>query len=536
MRSTLYDELSAVRRTRRHGQVAEALEARGGTAVALVHHFARSGGPDRRTVEYGRAAAAEALERLAFDQGVAYLLEAVDTAEELNLSDGERADLLIELGNAQRLAGLPEHRATLLAAAQLAAEVGDADRLTRAALANHRGMFSSSGNQDYEQVSVLESALGMVSEQDSVDRARLMAILAVELTWSDALERRLTLADEAVAMAQRLGDDRCLLETWSTRQLSTLVPDRTGDHLRELPALLDLAERVGDEQLLILTYGRGMNTAMELAEFDLADGLLARMGQVASTTSNPVMRWIHASSEACRLTGRGSGDEVEEAATQALALGEAAGQTDAFPWFASQLFMARLLQGRAPETVDLLTQVVSDAPHFPVWRALLASALVRSDRTAEATTTVDALMADHNDPFPVDLLWLLSHWFLAHAVAGVGSPEQALVEYGRLEPYASRCPCNGTITVASSHLPLAQLAQRAGHHDNARRHFEQAADLHERLGAPLWLAETNLAWAQMLLQEDRIDTATSMLRGVHHTAMQMGAAHLARASADLLTL
>jgi DNA-binding SARP family transcriptional activator len=57
VRSTLYDELSAARRARRHGQVAEALEASGTKdAGALAFHFRRAGSADVRAVDYAAAA------------------------------------------------------------------------------------------------------------------------------------------------------------------------------------------------------------------------------------------------------------------------------------------------------------------------------------------------------------------------------------------------------------------------------------------------------------------------------------------------
>src|SRR5918996_29129 len=48
-------------------------------------------------------------------------------------------ELLIALGEAQRCAGDPRHRETLLDAGKLAHELGDHDRAARAALANQRG-------------------------------------------------------------------------------------------------------------------------------------------------------------------------------------------------------------------------------------------------------------------------------------------------------------------------------------------------------------------------------------------------------------
>ena len=65
VRSTLYDELSATRRTRRHRQIGEFLEAHGGDAASLAYHFRRSGSSDLRALDYASAAAERALEQRA---------------------------------------------------------------------------------------------------------------------------------------------------------------------------------------------------------------------------------------------------------------------------------------------------------------------------------------------------------------------------------------------------------------------------------------------------------------------------------------
>ena len=117
-----------------------------------------------------------------------------------------RIDLLIGLGTAQRQAGIASFRETLLEAARRAQELGDTDRLVAAALANNRGLFSSLGQVDVEKVDVLEAALDALPDTDSPERARLLATLCSEITYHSPLERRLALADEAKAIARRLGD------------------------------------------------------------------------------------------------------------------------------------------------------------------------------------------------------------------------------------------------------------------------------------------------------------------------------------------
>jgi hypothetical protein len=55
----------------------------------------------------------------------------------------QRCDLVIAQGEAERQAGEPVYRTTLLGGARLAQQLRDPERLARAALANTRGIFSS---------------------------------------------------------------------------------------------------------------------------------------------------------------------------------------------------------------------------------------------------------------------------------------------------------------------------------------------------------------------------------------------------------
>src|SRR5206468_263991 len=124
--------------------------------------------------------------------------------------DHRRAKLLLKLGEAQRRAADPAYRDTLLEAARRAQGLGDAKLLAAAALANHRGFWSLAGTTDQERVELLEAALDSVGDGDPGTRARLLALIAQETTWTADFERRVGLADEALDLARRSGDPMVL--------------------------------------------------------------------------------------------------------------------------------------------------------------------------------------------------------------------------------------------------------------------------------------------------------------------------------------
>src|SRR5207253_2342359 len=114
-----------------------------------AHHCARAAVPGEqataaRALDYAARAGDRALAQLAHDEAVAYYRQALQLCDDaagsgVALGDDEerrRLELLIALGNAQRRAGDPDHRETLLDAADRARRRGDADALARAALAS----------------------------------------------------------------------------------------------------------------------------------------------------------------------------------------------------------------------------------------------------------------------------------------------------------------------------------------------------------------------------------------------------------------
>ena len=80
---------------------------------------------------------------------------------------------------------------TLLEAARRRAAGRDpTDELVQASLANTRGFWSMAGEQDTERLAVDEAALRAIGAQDGAERARLLAVLASELMFSDEAGRR----------------------------------------------------------------------------------------------------------------------------------------------------------------------------------------------------------------------------------------------------------------------------------------------------------------------------------------------------------
>ncbi len=215
---TLYEDQSATRRARAHLKVAQVLEEVSGAtpearAAELARHFvaATKTADATKALTYSKLAGEQALTQLAPADALGWFGQALELCRQVPPDETLRCDLLIGLGTAQRRTGDPAHRRTLLDAAAIASFLGDGSRLVDAALANSRGGASASGQVDHEKATVVEQALDAVGSGDSPERARLLAILGAELAYGADRDRWSSLVAEALAMARRLDDPRCLL-------------------------------------------------------------------------------------------------------------------------------------------------------------------------------------------------------------------------------------------------------------------------------------------------------------------------------------
>ena len=253
---TVYEGIGPTRRALLHRRVFEVLskrniaiiedESSGVSAGELARHFLAfaRGAELAEAVGYAQRAGDEAVGALNPAEASRWYLAALEALGSKG-DDSTRASLLCRLGDAQRQAGESVHRETLLDAGRLALRAGDVDTLVSAALSNSRQIQSATGVVDQERVEVLEAALDKVGTADSPRRARLLAHLAVDLTWDGDPSVRGKLIEEALSTARRLGDESTLFDVL-IRRIGIWVPDDVGLRLTESAEAIEIAERLGD--------------------------------------------------------------------------------------------------------------------------------------------------------------------------------------------------------------------------------------------------------------------------------------------------
>ena len=544
VRATLYDQLTAARRAALHRKVAEAVETLHATALddhlpALAHHWAQASGADTsRAVDYATRAGDRALTQLANDEAATYYRQALDL---LNLAgvpatDPRRIELLISLGQAQLRAGDPDHRQTLLDAAQLAEQAGDANVFARAALANFRGFFSVTGAVDVDRVAVLDRVLETLDQGDSPVRARLLAHLAGELAFSPHHGRRQELAAEALAMARRLGHPPTLAKVLASRA-GALV--QTAERYEEAVELAELANRSNDPALLF--WAQFITSMLALTVGDLhayVDGL-EEAERLANELCQPTMRWAVTLHRSVSHRRAGWLDEAEALGRQALEIGQAAGLPDARQLFDSySLYWIRYDQGRLDELVEHFERKVASSGLAPLTLVnLLGLIYCELGRLSDARRMLDRLAGEEFAMLPRCFVWLGELTVAAQISATVGDRVRAATLYRLLLPYRELVAQSGSSATGGVVHYLALLSTVLGQFDEAEGEFESAAALHERMAAPTWLARTRLEWARMLQsrgQPGDVDRARELLGQALATARDLGLGAVERQAGALL--
>jgi class 3 adenylate cyclase/tetratricopeptide (TPR) repeat protein len=509
IRHTIYDELGPARRVELHRRVAETVESLEGDGTYLsdlAHHWLAATptvavrvGDVAKATRYAEQAGRRAMASLAYEEAVHHLEGALRAARQVG-DNGQICEVLIVLGEAQRCAGDPAHRETLLEAGRLALDHGDVDRAARAALANQRAMFSRLGFVDRERVAALQAALAAIPEATPV-RARLLASLATELHF-EGEGHRLAPAREAVDIARQADDPATLAEALSALWLAAW--GSSADDLRG-PAAAELnriAGRLGDRTL---EFNAGV--AMFLTATGQGDSERARDGlsicmRIAEALGQPVLRWRVAYLNEHWAMVAGRLDDVEHWSAEAQRLGDVAGQPDTLPFARAPLGSTRLLQGRAREALELVTPVVERFPGAPVFLGMQAWAMSELGQVDEARAVVDGLRQPGRFAnVPADYMRLIVLSVLSRACYGIRDPAMAGELYDLLIPFRSAMVSMQGVWLGPVTHDLGLLATTLGRYDEAGRFFAHAVEVQDGIGARATVVHTRLQWARMLLAQ-----------------------------------
>jgi tetratricopeptide (TPR) repeat protein len=428
-------------------------------------------------------------------------------------------------------------RTTLLDAARLARELGDRERLVEAALANNRGIFSSAGRVDDERLEVLEAALEAADEGDSVERARLLALVAIESIYAGDYDRRRALSDEAVSIARRLGDPATLAQVLVYRHETIRVPSTLAERAELMAEARALADAAEDPWLQYWTTSFSAHPALESGDLAAVAEFHHRARGIAASLGQPLFAWHVAYHDSWEVLVRGDATASEELATHALARGEEAGEPDAFTIFGTQILCVRWHQGRLGELIELLRTAIADNPGIPAYRAALGRALVEGGDLDAARVALEEATEERFARHHLDNLWLAGVAIWGENAADLGHEAAAQELYQQLEGCSGQVASTGASAFGPVDFALGGLQRLLGDLDRAVSHYERALDLATAMSAPFFTARTQVELARTLRQragEGDAPRATTLLEAALALAEEHGCDWVATRARELL--
>jgi class 3 adenylate cyclase/tetratricopeptide (TPR) repeat protein len=533
----LYEDLGRTRRARLHRRVAEALEEQCGDEPGerlgeLASHWAAAivSSDIAKAMHYARRAAERALEKLAPAEAVRWYRSALELYDQAPAADRtQRCELLIGLGEAQRQVGDPAYRQTLLAAAALAEELADADRLCRAVLSNSRGWVTShAGAVDAEGVHALEAAAAALPDEDP-RRAQVLAQLASELYYAGDPARCRGLAAEALQIARTAGDSTALAGTLFYAIRAIGAPDTLEQRQGLSDELVELVDGLDDPRLKFFAAARRIGVALQAGDRSRVESALATIRALEASVPQPSIGWTRLMQESTLALLRGDLQASEQRAIEAFEHGTASDQPDAAMMFGGQLYYLRSFQGRLAELVEQIVKFAGEQDSLPTWRAGAVLALIDSGRLDEAR---ERALTEDFQSVRWDDTWAIAMFHWADACSRLGVLDQAAELYELLKPFSGQLASAAGLAVAgSTDWALGTLAATLERRDEAVAHYAAAVEIETRLGAPLLLARTHVGWARALIDRGQprdLEEARPMLDRAEDTAAEVGAEGITR--------
>jgi tetratricopeptide (TPR) repeat protein len=367
---------------------------------------------------------------------------------------------------------------------------------------------------------------------DDATRARVLARLARELLGdASAAERRRALIDEALRLARRAGDPGTLAAVLDARLHARWDPDGADDRLAAGSEIIALARAAGDGRRERQGQFWRFVALMELARVAEAESALAAYAREAAAAGDAEAAVTVTARHAMLAVLRGRLDEATRLAAEVAEGAQKARMPDAEAITGTLTGMVVAERGTVADGAEGVAILFAAAVRQPghLFEATAARILVEIGRTAEAAAELDRLLPRAlaaSGPRSVGALADLSV-----VAAGTGNTGAATRLAAALTPYRGRLVvwgrANSTWGPVSHYLGL--LAATARQPEDAIRHFGEAIELEEQIGALPYLAHSLHELAAALAVRagpGDADEAARALERARGIAERLGLTHL----------
>ncbi|MDX2168781.1 MAG: AAA family ATPase [Deltaproteobacteria bacterium] len=491
LRDASYARLSLAERRSIHRTLAtdlkSQLDSQDPHILLLFAHHLLSGGTtteDQRThLSILISAAERALQMFAYEDAVRMYRQALDFLPRTPVNQRERCQLLLSLGEAERLSGRGgEAREAFRAAATIARLCSDIEPFAQAALG--LSGFRASNPVDVEAISLIEEALERADQLTLELRHELLCARIVALHFAPHLTDMNRDCDDALFLADQLRNNRSLALASYARLLTVFatVPAEEINNLAEQTAAL--AETSGETRIYFAALTFRYGALIRLGRLPECDRILHQL--ILATQRAPFARhrWQLALFEAGRRLAWDTRENIRLYIERAFAIG-----ADLEPLTASQHEIAQkvvleYLTGNLSNNSALLFEAVQTHPDSAIARAAWALSLSDPDNPADAQDALSWFCPARIDSIP-GAFASLTLAFLAEASFLAGDRTLAVLVHTRLEAWSDELITLGfgAGIVGAAGFYLGLLAWLQNDRAHALELLEAAAELELRVGA-----------------------------------------------------
>lgn len=531
IRETIYEELSASDRLRLHGRAGDALvevhHAHLESAISrIAHHYYQSAemGNTEKAAVYALRAAESAVRLYAYEDALLHYDHAIETLESGGLMHDERlARAYILKGTALYQLGRPSIEVWLEAVNQTCV-LGNAELLVDAL------MLLANSSRHVEQqhfVPLLERALTILPNADSVSRAKALATLAFARRTSTDKSQIRALVDEALGMAARSCDAtaRC-----ACYQLTVMAlrgnPESLPRRLLLGQEYIAVARSTGNTDLLVEAYHWQILNYFESGQLDDLEALQQHYESLSAARFG-IHQYQTSAHRVTLALLRGDWVDLEQRIEGLLKVGTRVGDADGV--YGAQMFALNRDLGRLHTLAPQIREIAANST-ARIWEPGLMLICAEIGLLSEARGIFERLVERDCCAIRRDDMYMTCLVFCAETCCALADSRRAESLYQLLRPYAGQTANHPTaVCFGASDLYLAMLAHTANWPDLAREHFEQALVLDRAMRAWPSLARAQFRYGAFLVTRE-VDTdrhlGLQQLREAEQLARRLGMARL----------
>lgn len=547
IRDSLDEGLGMARRSELHLACARRLEQRlrstaGDSSYAdLARHFlaARPLVEESEVVDYLVAAARQATEALAFEDAARRYDELLEVFGSTIYHAERRVGFLLELGSARWACGHPAlARDAYRDAFGIAKDLQHPHLMAQAALGFSgpplEALVYELGRLNDEVLGMLREALDALPEDDSALRARVLAELAAAHLWDrEAEELRSSMVRSALAMAERIGDEKVITDVLWRSIIADWRHDDPDWIMSTSSRIRDYGVRSGSLDAEVCGCLVHVVGQLQSGHPGQVRETFERLVELDELIRKPYTSWVVTAFRAMLAAMNGDYAESERLTNEALKVGPEGREDSVYNQpaggvigtYSTQIGVIRREQGRYAEVEVPIRQFAKELPNVLVWQAGLAVLLAELGRMDEAREILDDHAGDAFRRLPRDPLYMTGLALFSEAAVTSGHLPAGRLLYDLLLSFRGQCHVyQGAATWGAVDRVLGRLAFSFGQYGLAVEHHETGIEVNERLGIRPWAAHSRFGLAETLLAKGGpgdAERADELLDRVDREARQM---------------